>query len=384
MKEINDIIRAFDKARQAGKQSALATVVHVKGSSYRRPGARMLITEDGELTGAISGGCLEGDALQKARHVMAQKRSMLVTYDTMDEDDAKLGIGLGCNGIIQVLIEPVNAGDPHHPIHFLKAIAADREKAVLVTLFSLEDKKAPQTGTCLVIRNNNILEREITPLKNALIEDGLQVLADGQSLFKNYILETQSQAAFIELVEPAVSLIIAGAGNDVIPLVKMAEILGWETTVIDGRPALAKKERFTAGCQVMVAKPDSVVSKLVIDDFTVFALMTHNYNYDLAMLQLLVQKNARYIGMLGPRKKLERMLTEMSEQGIHLSDQQLASIHSPVGLDLGAETPEEIALSILSEIKAVLSGRQGLSLHTNTGSIHDRDEWVNVPLKTKS
>lgn len=382
MKEINDIIRAFDKAQQAGKQTALATVVHVEGSSYRQPGARMLVTEDGELTGAISGGCLEGDALQKARYVMMQKRSMLVTYDTLDDDDAKLGIGLGCNGIIQVLIEPILSDDPYHPLVLLKAVAAERKKAVLVTLFSM-DKQAVQTGTCLMIKDNNVTERPGSPLRDILFGDASRVLSGGQSLFKNYVSASVKQAAFIELIPPPISLVIAGAGNDAIPLVKMAAILGWETTVIDGRPAMAKKVRFATGCQVMVARPESVIDALVIDDYTVFALMTHNYNYDLAMLRLLLQKNARYIGMLGPHKKLERMLNELAEQGIHLSSKQLAAIHSPVGLDLGAETPEEIALSILSEIKAVLSGRQGFSLHANSGSIHARNLWVNVSLKTE-
>ncbi len=120
MKEIKDIIHSFEEAIKQGRQTALATVVHVDGSSYRRPGARMLITDEGQLTGAISGGCLEGDALRKALLVMSQQRSLLVTYDTMDEDDAKLGIGLGCNGIIQVLIEPINPGEPNNPIQLLK------------------------------------------------------------------------------------------------------------------------------------------------------------------------------------------------------------------------------------------------------------------------
>src|SRR6478609_8900944 len=124
MKELQDIVTAFDKATQQGKQTALATVVHVEGSSYRRAGARMLITEDGELTGAISGGCLEGDALRKARLVMAQQKPMLVTYDTTDDDDAKLGVGLGCNGIIHILIEPVNAEDKNNPIAYLKTVSS--------------------------------------------------------------------------------------------------------------------------------------------------------------------------------------------------------------------------------------------------------------------
>src|SRR5213075_2189934 len=150
MKEIRDIIKMYDVAQKLGKQTALATVVHVEGSSYRRPGARMLIEDDGQLTGAISGGCLEGDALRKALLVMSEKRSKLVTYDTMDDDDAKFGVGLGCNGIIQVLIEPIDETSVNNPIKFLKAVNEKRQQSILVTLFSLQDKKSPQYGTCLL------------------------------------------------------------------------------------------------------------------------------------------------------------------------------------------------------------------------------------------
>ncbi len=376
MKEIQDIIKAFDLAQAQGRQTALATVVHVEGSSYRRPGARMLITDEGQLTGAISGGCLEGDALRKALLVMAQQRSMLVTYDTMDEDDAKLGVGLGCNGIIQVLIEPINKSEPNNPVELLKMMTARRQKAVLITLFSLENKRDAQPGTCLLLRENEIVEGNIPFLKNVLIRDGKQVLNGNRSKFQTYISEDKNLTAFIELVETTVSLIIIGAGNDVIPLVAMAGILGWETTVIDGRPEYAKKERFIASCQVLVSKPEDVIGRISIDDRTIFLLMTHNYNYDLAMLHPLVLKKVRFLGMLGPKKKLGRMLRELEEQGVFLSEEEQLCIYSPVGIDIGAETPEEIALSILAEIKMVLSGKKGLSLNDNPGTIHSRNEFI--------
>src|ERR1700709_591669 len=156
MKEIIDIVAAYEEAAKQGKKTALATVVLVEGSAYRRAGARMLITEDGELTGAISGGCLEGDALRKARMVILQQESLLVTYDTMDDDDAKLGVGLGCNGIIHILIEPIN-NHSRNPIALLKKIIKNRGNAVLVTLFSIEDRKAPQPGTCLFLSENDLI-----------------------------------------------------------------------------------------------------------------------------------------------------------------------------------------------------------------------------------
>src|SRR3984957_3849873 len=271
-KEISDIITAFEEARRQGRQTALATVVHVDGSSYRRPGARMLVTDEGRLTGAISGGCLEGDALQKALFALSRRTSMLVTYDTMDEDDAKLGVGLGCNGIIQVLFEPVNPEDPKNPVELLKLIAAERQHAVLVTLFSLKNKRGPQLGTCLLLKGDDLISHGIqdNELKEVLLQDAHKAHTEKTSAFKNYISATQDLTAFIEFVKPPVSVVIVGGGNDVVPLVKMAEVLGWQTTVVDGRPALARPERFAPSCRVLVSKPDSVLEKIAIDEETVF------------------------------------------------------------------------------------------------------------------
>ena len=386
MKEIRDIIKAFDEAQRLGKQTALATVVHVEGSSYRRPGARMLIEDDGELTGAISGGCLEGDALRKALLVMSEKRSRLVTYDTMDDDDAKFGVGLGCNGIIQVLIEPIDISDPDNPIHYLKKVNEKRQTAALVTLFSLQDRKSAQYGTCMLLKEGGDMVEHIPVLKDVLLADANEALISQSSSFKNYTSEDHNITAFIELIKPPVSIIIIGAGNDVVPVVNMAEILGWETTVVDGRANYAKQERFVSACQVLVAKPENALEQIAIDEHTVFLLMTHNYNYDMAMLRQLLQKNVPYIGMLGPKKKRERMLNELKEEGLNFNEQQLSVLHSPVGLDIGAETSEEIAVSILAEIKAFFANKDVQSLRTIKEVIHPRSatmiEEVNLTSKS--
>lgn len=386
MKEIRDIIRVYDEAKKVGKQTALATVVHVEGSSYRRPGARMLIEDDGQLTGAISGGCLEGDALRKALLVMTEKRSRLVTYDTMDDDDAKFGVGLGCNGIIQVLIEPINDSDPNNPIQYLKAINEKRQQGVLVTLFSLKDKKDPQYGTCLLLKDDGSFIDHIPVLKDVLMADANEALINQASSFKNYVSEDHDLTAFIEVIKPPVAVIIIGAGNDVIPVVDMADILGWEATVIDGRANYAKKERFVSACSVLVAKPEKALEQIAIDEHSVFLLMTHNYNYDKAMLVQLLQRNVSYIGMLGPKKKRERILNELKDEGENFTDQQLSALHSPVGLDIGAETSEEIALSILAEIKAFFANKDVQSLRKIKEVIHSRSSTVieEVKLTSKS
>ncbi|KAA2240912.1 XdhC family protein [Chitinophaga agrisoli] len=373
MKELKDIVAAFDKAQQQGQQTALATVVLVEGSAYRRPGARMLITENGQLTGAISGGCLEGDALRKAQQVMYKQKAMLVTYDTTDEDDAKLGVGLGCNGIIHILIEPILTADPQHPLQLLKEWLHQRQTAVLTTLFSLEDKKGAQPGTALLltetgITRNAFLDNADWP-DNALVEDAREALRTRLHRTREYTF-TATFTAFIEVLEPAPRLLIFGAGNDAIPLTAMATVLGWDTTVIDGRPAYATAQRFPKAGRVLVSKPDQALQQLDIDERTAAVLMTHNYNYDLAMLRQLLPLQLAYIGSLGPKKKLERMLDELREAGEIILPEQLEKVYGPTGLDIGAEGSEEIALSVLSEIKAVLAGLKGTSLRDKNAPIH--------------
>ena len=373
MKELKEIIRAYDDAGKEGKRSALATVVHLDGSAYRRPGARMLITEDGKLTGAISGGCLEGDALRKAQLVIVNRQPMLVTYDTTDDDDAKLGVGLGCNGIISILIEPVNPEDENNPIAILKTVLAERQEVVLVTLFSLEQKRS-QTGTCMAITQSGILKNSLPDgaLQQSLLTEAMTVLKTGTSVIKMYPAEN-SLSGFIEMISPAISFVIFGAGNDAIPLVEMAHILGWETSVVDGRANYATIQRFPVANQILVAKPEAAVTQVSFDKRTVVVLMTHNYNYDIAALRALLPLQPAYIGVLGPKKKLKRMVDELREEGITLDDEKLDNVYGPTGLDIGAETAEEIALSIISEIKAVLSKKNGLSLREKEEAIHARE-----------
>lgn len=367
MKEIIDIVAAYEKAVNEQKKTALATVVLVEGSAYRRAGARMLITEDGQLTGAISGGCLEGDALRKARMVILQQEPLLVTYDTMDDDDAKLGVGLGCNGIIHILIEPINDGQTN-PITLLKAAITSRGYSVLVTVFSIENRKAPQPGSCLYLEGSKTLQYglENLPYKNELLEDARNVLGNQRSAVTAY----QGYTAFVECVKPLISLVIVGAGNDAIPLSRIAVVLGWDITVVDGRPNYASTERFPSIKKIMIAKPQGILYNLEINEWTAFVLMTHNYNYEIAFLKELLPLHPPYIGILGPKKKLERMLDELEVNGTVITEKNLETIHGPVGLDIGSETSEEIALSIIAEIKAVFSERNGRSLKYKTTVIH--------------
>ncbi|SEO63871.1 Xanthine and CO dehydrogenase maturation factor, XdhC/CoxF family [Flavobacterium sp. CF108] len=368
MKEISEILKAYTEAKSAGKKTALATVVKVEGSSYRQPGARMLVTEDGELTGAISGGCLEGDALRKALLSIHQKQNKLITYNTNNEEDIEVGLQLGCNGIVHILFEYIDEEVSKNPIQLLQQLELERKEAVIVTVFSLK-RNAIQLGTTLFYRQENQIRVHSDEVLD-LISDVHEVLKSKTSIVKKLQTESENEA-LMEYINPPISLVIAGAGNDVQPLVKMASILGWKITVGDGRATHAIEKRFPKANKVNAVKPEEFLENITIDNQTYFVLMTHNYKYDLAVLKLLLKTDCQYIGILGPKTKLNRMLDDLQNEGINVSEEQLERIYSPVGLDIGAETSEEIALSIVSEIKAFSAGKTGTSLKYKAGKIHD-------------
>lgn len=345
MTELREIVKAYNLAKQAGKASVLATVVQVEGSSYRRAGARMLVLEDGLMIGAISGGCLEGDALKKALLTFSDQRTRLITYDTSDEEDATVGIQLGCEGIIQVLFEFIKDSNPSNPIELIRKVIAKRQKAVIVTLYDLKNKQAAHLGTCQIFE-----------------EAALKQMPEALKAFTTDVL--------VQAIEPSISLVIVGAGNDAVPLMQMATILGWDVKVVDGRNTHAKQDRFINACQVLVSKPEKVLEQLDIDNRTCFVLMTHNYQYDLQMIKALLVIDTPYIGLLGPKKKFNRIIEDLHQDGIVPTPAQLGKIYGPTGLDIGAENAEEIAVSIIAEIQAVMNGRHGTMLKLKSTQIH--------------
>ena len=367
MVERSEIVKLWRNRQDPS--AVLATLVRVEGSSYRRPGARMYI-HSGAYTGSISGGCLEGDALRKALFAILSQENKLVTYDTTDEDDLKFGVQLGCNGIVQILFEPIDIDKKNNPIYLLKQLEERRQNAVLVAGFSPGHNQQP--GTCLLYLNDQIESNLPDPVKEIMMADIGTVFADKVSCLKEYDANGQLFKALIEFIYPPIALVIAGAGNDVRPLCEMAYLLGWHTTILDGRQTHATPQRFPKANRVLVAKPGMVLAQLLPDAQTVFVLMTHNYNYDLALLKELINIDFQYIGMLGPAKKRDRMFRDLQEQGVYLTESQRSRIYGPVGLDIGAETAGEIAVSVIAEIKAVLSGREGASLRLKQHSIHNR------------
>ena len=370
MREIKGIVEMYNSSESAGIKKALATVVHVRGSSYRRPGARMLVLEDGSITGAISGGCLENDALRKARLAMATDTPRLVVYDTSNEEDASIGVQLGCNGVITVLFEPL-ADEKDPKITLLENILKTREPSAVVTMF-YDGKQDQHPGTCAVLNSDEYFTESFYDLfREKIREIVVRSLREQCSL--NHKLpdrDGKQIETFVEFIPPPVSLVIAGAGNDAVPLIRIADTLGWDSQIVDGRHTHLSSGRFPPACQIRLAKPEQVLESIQPDPWTAFVLVTHNYQYDKALLKHLLPLNIPYIGVLGPKKKMERMIQELREEGTEISEEMLRKVYGPVGLEIGAEHPSEIALSVMAEIQAVINGKAGGFLRNKTDVIH--------------
>ncbi len=370
MKEIKNIIDAYHQIDFSQHKVALATVVRVEGSSYRRAGARMLISDSGEWVGGISGGCLEGDALKRARFAIAQNKASVVTYDTSEDDPYQIGVGLGCNGIIDVLLTPLDVENPNNQVLALQQCVESRKPEVLVTVTKLRmETDAIQLGDTFRYESASQFE-SIFPLKE-ISEELLSDIQDGlistKSSIKSYSLEDGTIQLFIEVLIPATHLLVYGGNYDIYPMVKLAKEIGWKVSVICN-PLKVQKQLFT-WADAVIEKENA--KNIAIDPYTVAILMAHDYNTDFTNLRHLLSTEIPYIGMLGPKKRSDKMFKAMTEEGESVSEKDAARIASPVGLDIGANTPEEIAISILAEIKTIFSKRSGERLKFRDKPIYE-------------
>jgi xanthine dehydrogenase accessory factor len=371
VKELRTIVTEFQKVDFSQRKAALATVVKVRGSSYRSPGARMLITDDGRWVGSISGGCLEGDALRKARKVMTDKIPLTVTYDTREESNQNLGIGLGCNGVIDVLIEPIDPQDQKNPIALYTSLITQQEPVALATIF----EGAGGIGEKLLLNFSGEWSGDFSdPLLRNAVKPSLEKLFETKkSEAKKFHSPGNEVEVFIELIQPSVSLIIFGGGFDARPVSELAKSLGWNVSVTDECVAHIAPLFFPTADKLTLCQREFIDRDFDITPYTACVLMSHNYEYDRDVLKKLLKTSAPYIGILGPRKRFDKMLTEFTEQGITLSENDFNRIHSPIGLDIGAEAPDEIAVSIIAEVQGKFSNRSGGFLKYHSGPIHQRD-----------
>jgi xanthine dehydrogenase accessory factor len=357
MKEHKNIIDQYKIFRKNPTiQMALATVVRVEGSSYRRTGARMLVCEDGNWIGGISGGCLEGDALKRAKMAILKNSPSLITYDTTQADDHQIGVGLGCNGIIDVLFVPIDFKDPNHPLILLEnALKFDSEFNLLITVC----KSPAQTnllGKIISYKSENDLGIFQDILDIELIKNEIAKLEKSKNLF----FENGMQL-FIEKIPKPVHVYLMGNQYDVYPLAKLLTELAFDLSIVAEPLKIKTPEKYT------IIPPSEFDSKYLNKQSAV-VLMSHSYETDKKNLSLVLNSDVAYIGMLGPKVRSEKIFDELALNKID------DRIFAPVGLDIGANTPEEIAFSIVAEIKSFFAERQGGFLRNRKKPINERDE----------
>jgi len=364
MRELTEILDAIDRFAAAREPMALATIVGVRGSTYRRQGARLLLTRSQQMVGNISGGCLEGDVMVVADEVMTSGQARLVTYDLTADDDVVWGLGLGCNGAVDIFVEPV---DPSAEIFTLyrKAIAEERALAAVTVLSG--------AGRRLAVWADGA---RIGTLGDATMDDraaraGTAAIQEGASRIFSLPGSAGAVQAFVEVLRPPIRLVVCGAGHDAVPVVQLAAQMGWRVVVVDSRERFLTRDRFPGARQFIKADPTSAPDRVPMDDRTYVVIMTHNYLHDRDLLRGFLRTGAEYLGMLGPRIRTEKILDELRRDGVTMSDRDRGRIFGPLGLDIGGETPEEIALAIVGEIQAVESGRRGGFLRERKGPIHD-------------
>ena len=370
MSEITDVLTAIGSLSASGQRMALATIVAVRGSTYRRPGARLLVPEEGAPIGNISGGCLEGDVADMARLVMEEGRARLAGWDLTADDDAVWGLGLGCNGAIEVFIEPADRAV--EAARALRTALEEEWPISVVTVIESEQPEAIAPGARLIVMPDGAVEGSL-----GRSDVDAEAIAAARELLTTERSEIRTLAegirAFVEILDPPLRLVICGAGHDAVPLVRAASLLGWNVTVVDDRPAFLNRERFPeAHGFASVDDPSEVADAVTVDARTFVVVMTHNFLRDKAYLRGLLTTDARYLAMLGPAARSQRLLMELEEEGTPITEERRSRIHGPAGLDLGAEGPEEIAQAIIGEIVAVRRGRDGGFLKERPTPIHDR------------
>jgi xanthine dehydrogenase accessory factor len=372
MKELTEILRALEAAEAAGESAALATIIDVRGSTYRRPGAHLLVTQSGRQTGNISGGCLEGDVAVLADEAMAQRIPRLQLYDLTADDDAVWGLGLGCNGAIEVFVEPTSAGDA---LWQAVRVAQDGESTVVVATV-VDGSRTVPAGARLVVytdgrREGSLAADTADPEFRAAVERAAQDAARSQRTRVRTIQHpTGPMRVFFEVLHPALRLVVCGAGHDAIPIVNFAGQLGWRVLVVDRREAFLTYARYPGATGFVRTEFTDAGATVPTDEHTYVLVMTHNYIHDRNLLRAFLPTRVAYIGMLGPRNRTDKIIRELEADGVRIDQQRRAQIFGPVGLDIGSETPDEIALAALGEILAVSRGRNGGSLRARGGPIH--------------
>lgn len=342
----------FQQYRARGEPLVLATVVHTIGSTYRKAGAQMLIARDGNGAGLLSGGCLESDLMERARKVLDTGEPLLVEYDTRSSDDVIWGIGLGCEGAMRILLTRLAADNDYQPFAYAHHRRSHDEAGGFALTINSDNTKHPVGSSYLA---NAASANTVMP---AALQQALLAASQGapRNMVAN-VVDADDASFLVVPVELPVRLLILGAGPDVMPLVEIAGLMGWNVTVLDHRPAYAVPERFPRARNVVVNPANRLNAFIEQRTFDAAVVMSHHLVSDQLYLEALADSAVVYIGLLGPAPRRIRLLREIGDKAEKLGER----LYGPIGLDLGARTPESIALSIVAEIQAVLNGHSARS-----------------------
>jgi xanthine/CO dehydrogenase XdhC/CoxF family maturation factor len=356
MNELERIAREAARLEAEGSAFLLATVVRVAGSSYRRPGARMLVAHDRWLSGCVSGGCLEGDVMLRGAH-RCRAGAVVVTYDSTSEDGQAYGVGLGCNGIVDVLLEHIAPGAASPALAFARACFAAETTGALVTVIRSDNMAVP-VATRLAIGPHSEL---IPPIVDPVIHGALDHAARGAPGVIE--LAELGLTVLAERIAPSPQLFVLGSGHDTAPVVALAKSIGMRVTVADR--SIREASRFVAADRVISTGGAWAQLAALIDAATAphVVIMHHQREADREALAIALASRARYIGVLGPARRTHELLVELGRP----SDPR---IHAPIGLDIGAETPEQIALAVAAELQAVQRRHSGGMLRDRARALH--------------
>ena len=370
MNELRSILDELAEVHEDDEPSVLATVVRVLGSAYRGIGARCLIERDGRALGLVSGGCLEADLARQAWRLTEGGIAALIRYDSTNPN-GEWTFGLGCRGTVDILLERVEGPRPATWVNFVRDRLDRHEPVVLArVLHARPDDPRARIGSFLAQGGDGLMVHDLGSPELATEVSTLAraTLAEGRSRQVTLGGPGDALSVVLEWIEPPPTLIVCGAGPDALPLVRFARELGWYVAVADGRNRPTTRSRFADVDEVTTLADADRIQALAARPRSAAVVMTHNVVEDGKFLALLLSTPARYLGLLGPRHRADRVLDDLGSVGARAR----VRLHAPVGLDLGAETPAEIALAIVAEIQATLSGRSGGSLRDRDEPIHDR------------
>jgi xanthine/CO dehydrogenase XdhC/CoxF family maturation factor len=362
-KETAEILARLAELTAAGSRAALATVVSISGSAYRRPGAKFLIEETGGTLGSVSGGCLEADVREVARGVLAANPPCLRHYSTGGDDDVVWGLGLGCNGMVDVFVQPATAGPLAELAPRLRQLLAGDQPLALATVV---DGGGPEPGAMLALEPGGRVRGSLgaPELDRLAVERARAQLPAGGS----GVHELAGRQVFIEVLPPPPHLLVCGAGEDARPLVAFAAEAGFRVTVYDHRPALLVAEHFPTAARLLEARPPAATAlELPPAERSLAVVKTHSLGIDREWVRLLLAAGLPYVGVLGPRERTEGILRE-----IGAGESARHRVFGPVGLDIGADGPRQVAVSIVAELLAVVAYREPRHLCQREEAIHAR------------